>query len=278
MADGADQLTDLRIDRSITTLRPVIASSWERCLSIGLAPDRYQIFNREVDTQSAFVHAAGPVVAHVHEDLASLEVSVFVTDDHANTVLRADAGQGIGRKVERLGIVVGASFAEETMGTNAIGTALTAGGATLVAGGEHFADAIGSFTCAASPIRDRRLGRIVGVLDLTCDAEDGNPLMVGLARTAAREIELSLDADTSSPAGRAAMADWQKLTSAEQSVAALVIQGYSNKQVAEMLFCSPYTVDGHLRSIFRKLEVRSRTALARRVALVPEHIRSSIVE
>jgi DNA-binding CsgD family transcriptional regulator len=37
----------------------------------------------------------------------------------------------------------------------------------------------------------------------------------------------------------------------------------TNRQAAERLFMSPYTVDTHLRSIFRKLAVNSRVELTR---------------
>jgi DNA-binding NarL/FixJ family response regulator len=37
----------------------------------------------------------------------------------------------------------------------------------------------------------------------------------------------------------------------------------SNKQVAAQLFLSPRTIDSHLRNIFSKLAISSRTQLAR---------------
>ena len=58
---------------------------------------------------------------------------------------------------------------------------------------------------------------------------------------------------------------WQSLTATEVRVAAVVAEGLTNAQVAERLFVSRHTVDFHLRQIFRKLAVRSRTELARAV-------------
>ena len=56
-----------------------------------------------------------------------------------------------------------------------------------------------------------------------------------------------------------------ELTAAERRVAELVGQGLSNREVASALFLSAKTVEFHLRNIFRKLGVRSRTELARRI-------------
>jgi DNA-binding CsgD family transcriptional regulator len=54
----------------------------------------------------------------------------------------------------------------------------------------------------------------------------------------------------------------EALTPAEQSVAALVAQGRSNREVATELFLSIKTVQYHLTRIYRKLGIRSRTELA----------------
>jgi DNA-binding NarL/FixJ family response regulator len=53
------------------------------------------------------------------------------------------------------------------------------------------------------------------------------------------------------------------LTPQERQVAQLVSEGLSNKEVAAQLFLSPRTIDAHLRRVFAKLGVTSRTQLAR---------------
>jgi DNA-binding NarL/FixJ family response regulator len=52
------------------------------------------------------------------------------------------------------------------------------------------------------------------------------------------------------------------LTPSEVQVAGLVRQGLSNRDIAARLFVSPRTVDFHLRNIFSKVGVSSRTELA----------------
>jgi DNA-binding NarL/FixJ family response regulator len=58
-------------------------------------------------------------------------------------------------------------------------------------------------------------------------------------------------------------ADW-RLTGQQQQVARLVVEGKSNQQIAQALFVSENTVEWHLRQIFNRLDVRSRSQLAAR--------------
>ena len=63
------------------------------------------------------------------------------------------------------------------------------------------------------------------------------------------------------------------LTPREVDVLRLVAEGLSNAQIADQLLLSPRTVHAHLRSIFEKLEVTSRTAAAHAAAsLLPKDI------
>jgi len=57
-----------------------------------------------------------------------------------------------------------------------------------------------------------------------------------------------------------------ELTDAERRIAEQVAAGLSNKEVAAALFLSVSTVEAALWKVYRKLDVRSRTQLAARLA------------
>jgi DNA-binding CsgD family transcriptional regulator len=73
--------------------------------------------------------------------------------------------------------------------------------------------------------------------------------------------ELGVSAEHLAPHDRAV----EHLSPQELQVALLVAEGATNREAAEALFVTTKTVEFHLRNVFRKLSVRSRTDLARLV-------------
>jgi DNA-binding NarL/FixJ family response regulator len=59
-----------------------------------------------------------------------------------------------------------------------------------------------------------------------------------------------------------ALAGVAALTARESRVARLAAEGRTNREIAQTLFVTPKTVEVHLSSAYRKLEIRSRRELA----------------
>ena len=66
---------------------------------------------------------------------------------------------------------------------------------------------------------------------------------------------------------RQARSGWDSLTPTETKIAALVEEGLSNPEIAARLLLSRRTVATHVSHILKKLDVHSRTDIAREAAL-----------
>jgi DNA-binding CsgD family transcriptional regulator len=80
------------------------------------------------------------------------------------------------------------------------------------------------------------------------------------ARPLAEFAETELRATGARPR-RVVLRGLESLTASERRVAELASQGLSNREIAQTLFVTARTVEGHLTSVFRKLQVGSREEL-----------------
>ena len=82
----------------------------------------------------------------------------------------------------------------------------------------------------------------------------------GGARPLAEFAKTELQATGARPR-RVVLRGLDSLTASERRVAELASQGLSNREIAQTLFVTARTVEGHLTSVFRKLQVGSRDEL-----------------
>jgi DNA-binding CsgD family transcriptional regulator len=112
--------------------------------------------------------------------------------------------------------------------------------------------------------RDLSLANGAAVIDACEPVQDGGAMVGALIQLRALESDAWGDDPGVSSADRPTFG-WSSITESEHSVADLVAEGLTNREVATRLLLSPHTVDAHLRHIYRKLGIRSRVELARLV-------------
>ncbi|MBP8099032.1 MAG: response regulator transcription factor [Acinetobacter sp.] len=86
----------------------------------------------------------------------------------------------------------------------------------------------------------------------------GAPIDPFIAREILKQIAVSESISIIEPQV-ASEADRGLLTFREKEILNLVAQGLSNREIAEQLFVSRYTVESHIKHIYRKLSVTKRT-------------------
>jgi DNA-binding CsgD family transcriptional regulator len=80
------------------------------------------------------------------------------------------------------------------------------------------------------------------------------------AAALARQAETELRATGAKPR-RVLLSGLEALTASERRIAELAAEGLTNRQIAQTLFVTARTVEGHLTNVFNKLDVSARTAL-----------------
>jgi DNA-binding CsgD family transcriptional regulator len=87
---------------------------------------------------------------------------------------------------------------------------------------------------------------------------------LGAGRLAQR-AETELRATGARPR-RVVLTGLESLTPSERRIAELASQDLTNREIAQLLFVTDRTVEGHLTSVFRKLRLDSRNELAAALA------------
>lgn len=177
---------------------PVVAASWRRSLRNGVDPDRpsavavaascdLEDYRRDHPLASAM-----PLVRDLVGGATGDDLVVAVSDD-VGRLLWVEGRGPVRSAVDHVGFVEGAVWREESVGTNAPGTALATRRPVQVLGAEHFARPVQRLSCTAAPVHDPA-GGIIGVLDLTGGSAAGSHVALALVRATVAMVERELAA------------------------------------------------------------------------------------
>ncbi|MGW0892089.1 sigma-54-dependent Fis family transcriptional regulator [Saccharopolyspora sp. NPDC002578] len=167
--------------------------SWRRVEMAGLDPSaEFKTVAHEIDPRSSLLVGAAPVLEDLEQSLRGSNYSTLLVDRDCRVVRRWFDDPRVESGLDSLALVPGASLLEETIGTNALGTAMAIRQAISINGREHFAKSLQGFSCYGHPIRHPLTKRIEGVLDITAITEQASPLLPPLISRAAHDIEQRL--------------------------------------------------------------------------------------
>ncbi len=177
---------------------PWIERSWQRCLASGKTPDQAvgfdtlsaQALRRTEEANHVLVQAARPVLEKLGAAIASTRYFAILTNAQGVVV---DVNGAIDRRDRRAHLItrIGVDLSEDSVGTTAIGAALTELQPVWLHRGEHFFTANSAYSCAGAPLFGPD-GRCAGMLDLTGVDTVERPELKHLVVQSARSIENAL--------------------------------------------------------------------------------------
>ena len=173
-----------------------ISRSWQRCRQAGLTPELSKVdgphfgqaqLRVAAERRAKLVSQARPVIDYIYSQIRDSGCVMLLSDE--NGYLLESAGDtDFCSRASQVALQPGACWAEETRGTNAVGTALIEGKPIVVNGSEHYLRHNGFLACAAAPLIEPG-GKLLGVIDISCDSRRYHPHTFGLVRAAAQMIE-----------------------------------------------------------------------------------------
>lgn len=176
------------------SLRAEIELSWRRVSMRGVKPDMALDGQSvaEVDKSSRLMAAARPALEEMAVELSGTRYCILLGDRDCRIVDRWFDTVHVERLLDGIGAVPGSQFAEESVGTNGLGTAVELRHGVVVHGAEHFNESLKRFSCYGQPIRHPLTRRVEGVLDITGISKDANPMLGPYLARAVAEIERRL--------------------------------------------------------------------------------------
>ena len=179
--------------------REVIGDSWRRLQTLGIDPELGNPAERQMDASDLEFSRRESGLFDILDDLArGLESvvqdgdNILVVADRNGRVLWRSGSTSVLDRADGLGFVEGANWAEDSVGTNAIGTALVSRRAVQIFSAEHYVRSHHSWTCAGAPIRDPRTGQVLGAIDVSGPAKTVHPTTIALVDAVARLAESQL--------------------------------------------------------------------------------------
>ena len=177
---------------------PWIARSWQRCLANGQRPDQTVVFDvvsaqaqrRSEEANHSLLSAARPALKKLGHAITDMRYFAILTNAEGVVV---DVSGPVDRRDVRASAIarIGVDLSERSVGTTAIGAALTELQPIWLHRGEHFFNGNAAYSCAGAPLFGPD-GQCVGMLDLTGIEVEERPELKHLVAQSARSIENAL--------------------------------------------------------------------------------------
>ncbi|MCW2584465.1 MAG: hypothetical protein JWQ53_3255 [Klenkia sp.] len=184
---------DAGIEPAVPAVRPEVWASWQRSIAAGVssalsrAPEWLGGAAVESLTGQDRWAVAVEVVGSMLVDDAAADGMVVVLADAEGHVAWTGGAWSMAQRAAAVGLVPGARWAEDAVGTNAVGTSLSTGECCQVLRAEHHVVALRPFAGAAAPLRDEH-GQMWGTVALMGGDHVATPAVLALVRFVAHAL------------------------------------------------------------------------------------------
>ncbi len=177
----------------------IIEKSHKRSKSMGVNPTQiypkkmlvFDELRNRLSLHKSLIDTATPFITELYNFLKNSGYFVILTDADG-CILTLIGDDEIVNESHKFNMIPGAFMSEESVGTNAMGTALIENRPLQFTADEHYITAYHKWTCSAAPIHDTD-GKIIGTINLTGYCENAHPHTLGLVVAAVRAIENHLE-------------------------------------------------------------------------------------
>ncbi|MGD9661686.1 MAG: sigma-54-dependent Fis family transcriptional regulator [Porticoccaceae bacterium] len=191
---------------SKTSVREEVLASWQRCSAQGIDPYRRQTSKLISDNEllqlrsrnDILISALAKSLPKISDRLTSTQCALVAADANA-TLLSIDGDRAFVDSLKSQWSAPGQNWGEMSIGTNAIGTALTLGRTVQIFGQEHFCLADKELSCIAGLVRDPFDQQTLGVVNISTNNSASiieiPDLLASILDAINGEIEAGLAAD-----------------------------------------------------------------------------------
>lgn len=171
-----EQWEDFQAGADTVDVGTQVLQSWRRSQWSGIHPQDMPIPQGQVPPpdRSGFHDSAPAVLDRMTDQFAGTRTALVLADRRARVLWRWVDDTSLGHDLDGAGLIPGAVFSEEQVGTNGIGTALESHAATVIVGPAHFVNTFHRWACAAVPVRHPVTGKVVGVVNVSRRADDAD--------------------------------------------------------------------------------------------------------
>ncbi|TVM16916.1 sigma-54-dependent Fis family transcriptional regulator [Oceanidesulfovibrio indonesiensis] len=176
-------------------IEKALVDSWRRCLDMGVdhAPRSCWDFipMKQLEPFTSVLGKIGAdIVSATYNAIKGKQLLITITNANGR-VAQTCGDLEVLRQADKLNFGPGANWAEESVGTNAIGTALATGRPMQVFGEEHFCLSHHSWSCTAAPVLDPH-GNVWGCFDISGEKNADHSNSLSLVLQASRAMEQRL--------------------------------------------------------------------------------------